>query len=312
MAQTASPHLKSIRHFERVWEERNRTIVLLVSGAIILVVALADWWTKPFVAFGVLYLFPIMLAAGFLPRWMIALLGVGCAVLSEVFSSLDPSTVRLAFETLAFAGCGLFVAELVLNRRLTLKTQERLRALVETSPAAIVTVDERGFIELANHAAEELMAPREGKLTGAPIAAYLPDLHHALRWEEAPQFRASMQCLGHRGNGESFTAEVWFSTYKEGLTSKLAAIIADVTEEAAEVRPNSSPSEPNERASLKDREISVLGFLVQGLANKEIATQMEVSESTVKNTLQQLFTKANVRTRAQLVRVALERYRDLL
>jgi two-component system nitrate/nitrite response regulator NarL len=39
---------------------------------------------------------------------------------------------------------------------------------------------------------------------------------------------------------------------------------------------------------------------------------MEVSESTVKNTLQQLFAKTDVRTRAQLVRVALERYRDLL
>jgi hypothetical protein len=98
---------------ERVWEERNRTVVMLWSMAIILTIALADWWTKPFVAFGVLYLFPIMLAAGFLPRWIIGLLGLGCAILSEVFSSLAPSTVRLAFETLALAGCGLFVAELV-------------------------------------------------------------------------------------------------------------------------------------------------------------------------------------------------------
>jgi two-component system, LuxR family, sensor kinase FixL len=103
---------------ERVWEERNRTSVLLVSGAVILIVALADWWTKRFVAFGVLYLFPIMLAAGFLPRWIIVLLGAACGVLSELFSSLDRSTVRLAFETLALAGCGLFVAELVRNRRL--------------------------------------------------------------------------------------------------------------------------------------------------------------------------------------------------
>jgi two-component system sensor kinase FixL len=88
---------------ERVWEERNRTAVLLVSSAIILIIALADWWTKPFVAFGVLYLFPIMLAAAFLPRWVIVLLGVGCAILSELFSSLDRSPVRLAFETLALA-----------------------------------------------------------------------------------------------------------------------------------------------------------------------------------------------------------------
>src|SRR5580704_4188138 len=149
-------------HLERVWEVRNRTSVLAASAAIILLVALADWWTKPFVAFGVLYLFPIMLAAGYLPRWVTALLGVGCAVLSEVFSSLDRSTVRLAFETLALAGCGLFVSELLRNRRLTLQGQERLKALVETSPAAIVTVDEHGFIELANQAAVEMMSPREG------------------------------------------------------------------------------------------------------------------------------------------------------
>ena len=228
---------------ERVWEERNRTPVLLASGAVILIIALADWWTKPFVAFGVLYLFPIMLAAGFLPRWVIALLGAGCAVLSEVFSSLDQSTVRLGFETLALAGCGLFVAELVRNRRLTLEGRERLKALVETSPAAIVTVDDRGFIELANQAAVELMAPRDGKLIGNPVSAFLPELHHALRWEEAPQFRASMQCRGHRGNGESFTADVWFSTYKEGTTPKLAAIIADVTEETDSDSSGLSPSE---------------------------------------------------------------------
>src|SRR5271170_2828706 len=217
---------------ERVWEERNRNTVLAVSGAIILIIALADWWTKPFVAFGVLYLFPIMLAVGFLPRWVIALLGLACAVLSELFSSLDRSTVRLAFETLALAGCGLFVAELIRNRRLTIEGQERLKALVETSPAAIVTVDERGFIELANQAATEQLASRDGKLIGNPISAFLPELHHALRWEEAPQFRASMQCRGHRGSGESFTADVWFSTYNEGAAPKVAAIIADVTEEA--------------------------------------------------------------------------------
>jgi PAS domain-containing protein len=68
----------------------------------------------------------------------------------------------LGFETLALVGCGLFVAELVRNRRLTLEGRERLMALVETSPAAIVTVDERGFIELANQAAVELMSPRDG------------------------------------------------------------------------------------------------------------------------------------------------------
>ncbi len=258
-----------------------------------------------------LYLFPIIMVAAFVPRWAVALLAVSCAVLAEVFSSLQPSNVRLAFETLALGGCGLFVGELFRNRRFAMGTQARLTALVETSPAAIVTVDDRGFIELANHAAGDLMMPRDGKLVGAPIAAFLPELHHALRLEEAPQFRASMQCQGHRGNGETFTANVWFSTYKEGAAHRLAAIIADTAEEA----PASlflATAENNGRLTLNGREIEVVRLLVQGLANKEIAARMEISESTVKNTLQQLFAKTNVRTRAQLVRVALEEYRQEL
>jgi PAS domain S-box-containing protein len=306
-----TPDLESMWRLERVWEDRNRTPVLLVGGSIILVIAAADWWTMPYVSLGFLYLFPIMLAAGFLPRWVVALLGAGCAILSELFSSLERSPVRLAFETLALVGCGLFVAEMVRNRRLTSAGQERLKALVETSPAAIVTVDERGYIELANLAAAELLAPRDGKLLGTPIAAFLPELHHALRWEEAPQFRATMQCRGHRGNGESFTADVWFSTYKEGPTPKLAAIIADVTEEAAAAGSAPLP-EHQERVVLSNRELDTLRFVVQGLSNKEIATRMEITESTVKNILQQLFGKVKVRTRSQLVRVALEQYRDLL
>ena len=150
-------------------------------------------------------------------------------------------------------------------------------------------------------------------LIGQPIAAFLPELHHALRWEEGPQFRTSMQCRGHRGNGESFLADVWFSSYKEGSTPKLAAIIADVTEERG-VSADSAPAKSDQqgRIPLNNRESEVLKFLVQGMTNKEIAARLNVSESVVKNTLQQLFSKTEVRTRGQLVRVALECYRDFL
>jgi PAS domain S-box-containing protein len=256
-----------------------------------------------------------MLAAGFLPRWAIVLLGLACALLSERFSNLDPADthIRLGFEALALCGCGLLTSEVLRNQRLSQEAQERTRILVETSPAAILTVNEGGLIELANHAAAELLAPRDGHLIGEPIAAFLPELHRALRPEEGPQFRASMQCRGHRGNGESFLAEVWFSSYKEGTTPKLAAIIADVSEEqAVPAGTGSVPLDQKERPALSSREMDVLRLVVQGSSNKEIASSMNISESAVKNTLQQLFGKTEVRTRSQLVRVALERYRDLL
>jgi two-component system sensor kinase FixL len=302
-------------HLDWIWERQNRVPVLLASSVIVLAIAVVDWWTKPYFSLGFLYLFPIMLAAGFLPRWAITLSGLACALLSERFSNLDPSDakIRLGFEALALCGCGLLTSEVLRNRRLSLEAQERMRVLVETSPAAIVTIDERGFIELSNQAANELMAPRDGGLIGQPIAAFLPELHHALRPEEGPQFRTSMQCRGHRGNGESFLAEVWFSSYKEGSTPKLAAIIADVSEDHTVASGVGSTSfDQEERPSLNNRELEVLRLVVQGLANKEIASRMDISESGVKNTLQQLFGKTEVRTRSQLVRVALERYRDLL
>ncbi len=58
------------------------------------------------------------------------------------------------------------------------------------------------------------------------------------------------------------------------------------------------------------REQQVLCGVFEGLANKEIAARLGVSESSVKATLQQLFSKTGVRTRSQLVRIALEQYRD--
>ena len=60
------------------------------------------------------------------------------------------------------------------------------------------------------------------------------------------------------------------------------------------------------RKLLTEREQQVLQGIFEGLTNKEIAAQLGVSESAVKATLQQLFQKTHVRTRSQLVRIALE------
>jgi len=293
---------------EALWDPRNRVRLCVWSAAIAAGVALADWWIRPNASLGFLYLFPMMLAAAFLPRWAIVLLGAICAVLAEVFGPLSGSFARVLLEMLALAGCGLFVAELVRNRRLSAEVQQKLRALVETSPAAIVTVDDRGFIDLANQAAAELLAPRDGRLIGNPVAAFLPELHHALRRDGKTQFRAALECKGHKGIGETFTASVWFSTYRENGRPKLAAIIADVTE----VAPVAAPQSWADLIGLNVRESDVLRLLVQGLPNREIAAKMSISESSVKNTLHALFAKSGVRTRSQLVRVALEQYRDLL
>jgi len=69
---------------------------------------------------------------------------------------------------------------------------------------------------------------------------------------------------------------------------------------------------PSSRARLTDRDKAVLRYILQGLTNREIGERIEVSEGAVKASLRQLFGKLKVRTRAQLVKVALEQYRDQL
>jgi PAS domain S-box-containing protein len=306
---------RSMLNLGWIWEPRNRTVVVLTSVSIVLAIALVQWWMKPHISLGFLYLFPIMLAAGFLPRWGIALMGIACALLSACLSNLGPAdaTLRSSFEAVALVGSGLFISEVLRNRLLRQTSREQLRVLVETSPAAIVTVDEHGFIELANRAAAELMAPRDGDLIRQPIAAFLPELHHTLCREEGPQIKTPMQCWGHRGNGKPFLADVWFSSYKEGPTFKLAAIIADVTEKRSGfVQPNPVGSNHQRRPPLNNRESNVLRLLVEGLANRSIAVRLNLSENSVKSTLHHMYVKTDVRNRSQLVRLALERYRDLL
>ena len=71
-------------------------------------------------------------------------------------------------------------------------------------------------------------------------------------------------------------------------------------------------SKAHGRPKLAEREKDILRFIFQGLTNKEIGGRIQLSESAVKASLRQLFDKLGARTRAQLVKVALEQYREQL
>jgi two-component system, NarL family, nitrate/nitrite response regulator NarL len=74
----------------------------------------------------------------------------------------------------------------------------------------------------------------------------------------------------------------------------------------------SADTDDQSSPKLTDRERHVLSCVFEGLVNKQIAERLGVSETVVKSSLQQLFAKMGVRTRSQLVRIALEQYRDQL
>jgi DNA-binding NarL/FixJ family response regulator len=71
---------------------------------------------------------------------------------------------------------------------------------------------------------------------------------------------------------------------------------------------NNKSEEQRTAQPLSARERTVLKSVFEGLTNKEIAALMQISESSVKAVLQQLFDKTGVRSRSQLVRIALEQH----
>ena len=80
-------------------------------------------------------------------------------------------------------------------------------------------------------------------------------------------------------------------------------IVRHLIDETSEI---AKPVEQN----LSARERQVLRGVFEGLTNKEIGQQLAISEGSVKAALQLLFTRAGVRTRTQLVRIAVEKHSD--
>jgi two-component system, NarL family, nitrate/nitrite response regulator NarL len=65
---------------------------------------------------------------------------------------------------------------------------------------------------------------------------------------------------------------------------------------------------PEPAQPLTARQGQVLRGILDGLTNKEIGWKLKTSETSVKAVIQELFQKAGVRTRSQLVRIAIEKH----
>ena len=116
-----------------IYAPENRTRLLSLATVLVVVIALVDWRIEPYISLGFLYLFPIMIAGGFLSRTKIVSLAVLCALLQEEFSNLPPGDVvtRLVLSSAGFVGTGLFISELLRNRRIVLSHVQELENQVQ-------------------------------------------------------------------------------------------------------------------------------------------------------------------------------------
>lgn len=227
--------------------------VLAVAAALILVIAVADWWVGARVSLGVVYVLPMMLAATVLTPLQTLALACVCSLLRALFDLPSPQlevVMRFLFAVVAYTGSGVIVTALIRNRALVMEhlgrireeqerrveAEERLETLVESSPAAILTLDSSGRVMACNAAANDLfLIPNGATLSSRDIGAYIPLLSDALRFDSGPTgLRTAAQCPGRRENGEVFLAHCWFSSYNTPQGRRLAAIVVDSSEEMRE------------------------------------------------------------------------------
>ena len=188
---------------------------------------------------------------------------------------------------------------------------------------------------LSNQAGMEVVAQVDtiaeglGCLAKMPVDMVLLDLE--LREESGMDFLPQARRLGFGGKVLVVAAEVTAKQARELAVAGVSGFYlktdspAGLVQQIRQVQSGSfsidqrmllsmldpSPAESGPRLlTAKERQILIL--VVEGKSNKEIADSMECSEAAVKGILQQLFNKTGVRTRGQLVRVALERYADEL
>lgn len=227
--------------------------LLAISGVLIVTVAILHHEIGQEVSIGALYTMPVLLAAAVLNRWQLLLLALGCALMRVAFGysfSFIDGFFRFLIAFIAYSGSGLFVQELISNRKrmigyvqelqrqqtLREEAEEQLRMLADSSPAAIFTLDEQARVLSANRAALQLFGiPNGADCRGVSVAEVLPVLADALKMEgQRGFFRTAAQCQGKRLNGQIFVAQTWFSTYDTPAGRRLAAIAVDSSEEVRE------------------------------------------------------------------------------
>jgi two-component system, LuxR family, sensor kinase FixL len=212
-------------------------------------VALIAWIDKqlPTMSIGFLYLFPIVLVAASLSSLQIIAVSGLCSFLREAYDPLEWSagaSGRLIAAAAGFAMAGFFVTGLNQRRRLLQKhigeleaevrlrkdAESQVRVLVETSPLAILTLNEAGKIVLANESARELLELGDQDLQGVDVAGYLSILPRMLQRHHAGNVKTNLECKARRSSGEVFLANVWVSTYLTSEGRGLAAVIWDSSE----------------------------------------------------------------------------------
>jgi PAS domain S-box-containing protein len=212
------------------FSEAKRAWFYTIAAACVAIIGWFDWLLEN-VSLGFLYIVPMLLASATLRRLQMMILATACGVLREMFSPVhgQPGVVgRTIIGVAGFATAGFFVSELNRSRKLVTRhleereeqiqlrrqAEEELRAVIDTSPLAVLTIDSTGRVLLANESARQVLGFQQFLLPGQDIQPYLPILKRFLAVQHSTGcLRTTVESRGQRENGEVFLANIWLSTY---------------------------------------------------------------------------------------------------
>jgi len=251
--ESSLPVPRPSRPLDLRWAWSTATGRALCAGVLVACLVALEWRSQLGYSLGVFYVFPVILAATVLTRRKVLLFALACVWVRANFvpeTSAIEYWLRSAMALLAYGGVGLLVVEQTRNRRaiiaaydglrlekeLRQRAEGQLRALVDSSPAAIVTVNGRGEVLAANRAASELLGDGASTtLIGRCIDEQVPLFTQALATGgSARALRVSASSWARRADGHPFPVTTWFSTYGEGDERCLAGILVDMSDEVRE------------------------------------------------------------------------------
>jgi two-component system, LuxR family, sensor kinase FixL len=222
----------------------NPRAALAYAAILIAAIAITDWQAEINATLGFLYIFPMVLLGTVLGWWQLVLAAIFCTLLSDRLDPFptDMESARdvLIFLTLAVTGVlSLSLTKSYRREKESLAAQraaeEQLKFLIESSPAAVLTMTATGEILLGNPAAHRLLGAAEGSLPGKKITRYVPALGSIPSVDETAKiFRTEMQTRGQRENGEAFLTDIFFSTYSTPAGPRLSALLVDTSEHLRE------------------------------------------------------------------------------
>ena len=194
-----------------------------------------------------------------------------------------------------------------------------LYAAIEGTTDGMILVDHAARVFHVNRRGHEILGLDPRQSSGAHITELLRQPQLAALWAAAGDERDAVTCEISMPGGPTLQATISSCLSAEGRPIGRMLVLRDTTREkriqielAASVAERllqiTGDSFPDpELLPLTSRELAVVGLLVEGLTNAQMADRLHVSQNTIASHLKHIYAKLEVTSRTQAISLAVSR-----